>query len=394
MNTYNFTERQAKAILDLKLNRLVNMEISKIANEKEDLVNKINHYNLLLTDKNEFLKVIEQNLREVSDKYGDERRTIIDNLNEEEPIIEEKAIIAYISKNGAVIAKEISGITTQKRNTVGTKIKFSDKRDSIWTTIAGKTTEQVLVFTNLGKSYSFQLSEIPLEQEIYINQLLDFKNGEYITNILPYEKVKTYKYVIFATKNGTVKKTKIDEYLGNSKKTGLIALKMREGDSLVSIQLIKDEDDKVFLATKKGNSLLLNQTDFSPIGRNTIGVKGISLSENDELISMQVASNNTIEVLSITAQGYGKRTRIEEYPLCNRAIKGNLVCKYKEDNDFLVSALLLTNRDKQILINTKLSSLKIDLNTIPLQGRNTIGLSLIKTNENNSVINSILLEKS
>ena len=137
-------------------------------------------------------------------------------------------------------------------------------------------------------------------------------------NILPYEKVKTYKYVIFATKNGTVKKTKIDEYLGNSKKTGLIALKMREGDSLVSIQLIKDEDDKVFLATKKGNSLLLNQTDFSPIGRNTIGVKGISLSENDELISMQVASNNTIEVLSITAQGYGKRTRIEEYPVCNR----------------------------------------------------------------------------
>lgn len=394
MNTYNFTERQAKAILDLKLNRLVNMEISKIANEKEDLVNKINHYNLLLTDKNEFLKVIEQNLREVSDKYGDERRTIIDNLNEEEPIIEEKAIIAYISKNGAVIAKEISGITTQKRNTVGTKIKFSDKRDSIWTTIAGKTTEQVLVFTNLGKSYSFQLSEIPLGQEIYINQLLDFKNGEYITNILPYEKVKTYKYVIFATKNGTIKKTKIDEYLGNSKKTGLIALKMREGDSLVSIQLIKDEDDKVFLATKKGNSLLLNQTDFSPIGRNTIGVKGVSLSENDELISMQVASSNTIEVLSITAQGYGKRTRIEEYPVCNRAIKGNLICKYKEDNDFLVSALLLTNRDKQILINTKLSSLKIDLNAIPLQGRNTIGLSLIKTNENNSVINSILLEKS
>ena len=224
--------------------------------------------------------------------------------------------------------------------------------------------------------------------------VLDFKNGEYITNILPYEKVKTYKYVIFATKNGTVKKTKIDEYLGNSKKTGLIALKMREGDSLVSIQLIKDEDDKVFLATKKGNSLLLNQTDFSPIGRNTIGVKGISLSENDELISMQVASNNTIEVLSITAQGYGKRTRIEEYPVCNRAIKGNLICKYKEDNDFLVSALLLTNRDKQILINTKLSSLKIDLNAIPLQGRNTIGLSLIKTNENNSVINSILLEKS
>ena len=169
---------------------------------------------------------------------------------------------------------------------------------------------------------------------------------------------------------------------------------MREGDSLVSIQLIKDEDDKVFLATKKGNSLLLNQTDFSPIGRNTIGVKGISLSENDELISMQIASNNTIEVLPITAQGYGKRTRIEEYPVCNRAIKGNLICKYKEDNDFLVSALLLTNRDKQILINTKLSSLKIDLNTIPLQGRNTIGLSLIKTNENNSVINSILLEKS
>ena len=157
MNTFGFSERQAKAILDLKLNRLVNMEIAKIQQEKQNLEEKIEYYNLLLTNEKEFLTVIENNLQEVSKKYGDDRRTIIDNISEEAPIVEEKAIIAYISKRGAIIAREIGELSTQKRNTVGSKIKFADKNDYIWKTIAGKNTEQVLIFTNLGKAYNLQL---------------------------------------------------------------------------------------------------------------------------------------------------------------------------------------------------------------------------------------------
>lgn len=392
MNTYGFSERQAKAILDLKLNRLVNMEIAKIQEEKRTLESKIEHYNLLLTNEKEFLTVIENNLQEVSKKYGDDRRTIVDNVSEEAPIVEEKAIIAYISKRGAIIAREIGELSTQKRNTVGSKIKFADKNDYIWKTIAGKNTEQVLIFTNLGKSYSLQLSDIPLNEETYINQLLTLKNDEYVTNILSYDNAKSYKYVIFATKNGTVKKTEMKEYLGGSKKSGLIALKVREDDELISTQLIENDNDRIFLATRNGNCLLIEQNDFSATGRNTIGVKGINLSDGDELITMQIVTDNTLEVVSITAKGYGKRTLIKEFSLANRATKGNLVCKYKEDDDYLASALLITQRDRTLIVNSKLSSLRMDINSIPVQSRATIGVQLIKMTANNLVKNAILLE--
>lgn len=392
MNNFNFSERQAKAILDLKLNRLVNMEIAKIQNEKEKLEKEIEHLNLILTNKEEFLKVIENNLREVSKKYGDDRRTIIENISEEAPIVEEKAIIAYISNNGAIIAREVSELSTQKRGTVGAKIKFSNKTDFIWKTIVGKNTEQVLVFTNLGKSYSLQLSEIPLNEEIYINQLLDLRDLEYVTNILSYDNAKKYKYVVFATKKGTVKKTDIKEYLGSSRKSGLIALKVREDDELISTQLISKEDEKILLVAKKGNCLMINQSDISSTGRNTMGVKGISLSTEDELIAMEVVTENVTEVLTITSKGYAKRTPIDEFYTGTRATKGGAICKFKEENDYLADMVLLTDQ-KEVIVNSKLSSLKLMISNIPSQGRTTIGVQTIKMLGNNLVNNLILLEK-
>lgn len=391
MDKYNFSERQAKAILDLKLNRLVNMEIAKIEKEKEDLENQIDHYNLLLTDEKEFLKVIESNLLEVSKKYGDERRTIIENISEEAPIIEEKAIIAYFSKNGAIVTREIDNLVTQKRKTIGTKIKFSNKNDYNWKTIIGKTTEQILIFTNLGKSYTLQLSEIPLNEEIYIHQLLQLKENEYITNILSYNNAKKYRYVIFATKKGIIKKTKIEEYLGSTRKTGLIALKTREDDELINTQLIENEDDKILLATKKGNCLLLEQNSVSATGRNTLGVKGINLSKDDELIGMQIIDSKAEEIISITANGYGKRTSINEFNIGTRATKGTQICKFKEENDCLVDIITWNLTEKTIIINTKLSSLKLNIEDIPLQGKSAMGVQLVKTNNTNLVKNAILL---
>lgn len=392
MQTYNFSERQAKAILDLKLNRLVNMEITKIEQEKEKLLKEIDYYNLLLTNKVEFLKIIEKNLTDVSKKYGDSRRTVIENISEDAPIIEEKAIVAYFSNNGAIIAKELANVLTQKRGTVGSKIKFSNRNDYIWKTIAGKTTEQILIFTNLGKSYVLELSNIPLTEEIYINQLLDLKSNEYITNILPFNKAKNYKYVVFATRNGTVKKTLVSEYLKGARKSGLIALKTREDDQLISTKLIENEEEKIILVTKKGNSLVINQNDISTTARNTIGVKGINLAADDELIAMDVITKHTKELLTISARGYAKRTSIKEFSTATRATKGNSCSKFKEDNDYLVDAILLSN-DEELIVNSKLSSLKIKVDTIPLQGKATVGVQTIKV-ANTNLVNSItLLEK-
>ena len=394
MDNFNFTERQAKAILDLKLNRLVNMEIVKIEQEKSKLEQEIDYFNLLLTDKNAFLKVIENNLMEVSKFYGDDRRTIIENINEEAPIIEEKAVIAYISKRGAIIAKEINELTTQKRGTVGSKIKFSDKNDFIWKTIVGKNTEQVLIFTNLGKSYNLELSSIPLTEETYINQLLNLQSQEYVTNILSYDNAKNYQYVVFATKNGTIKKTLVSEYLRSARKNGLIALKIREDDQLISTKLIEGKDEKIIFATKKGNCLVINHTDINETGRNTIGVKGINLSEEDELVSMDIITKNTEEVLTISAKGYAKRTSIKEFSIGNRATKGSYICKFKEDDDYLADLALLNKNNKEIIVNSKLSSLKIKIDTIPLQGRATMGVQTIKIVNTNLINDLVLLENS
>ena len=277
MNVYNFSERQAKAILDLKLNRLVNMEITKIQEEKESLEKNIAYYNLLLTDKHEFLSVIENDLKKIAQLYGDDRRTIITNISEEAPIVEETAIIVYISTSGAIIAKKMDEVNTQQRRTVGDKIKFANRNDGIWKTIAGKTTEQMLVFTNLGKSYSLKLSDIPLNEEIYINQLLNLKTGEHIINTLSFDSAKKCQYVVFATKKGIIKKTRINEYLSSTRKSGLVALKIREDDTLISTQMIVNSNDKILLATKNGKYLLLEQDDFSSTARQTIGIKGINL---------------------------------------------------------------------------------------------------------------------
>lgn len=392
MNNFGFSERQAKAILDLKLNRLVNMEIAKIEQEKVKLEEEISYYNLLLTNETEFLKVIENNLTEVSKKYGDDRRTNIENISEEAPIVEEKVIIAYISKRGAIIAKEMNELSTQRRGTVGSKIKFADKNDYIWKTIVGKNTEQVLIFTNLGKSYNLQLSSIPLNEETYINQLLQLKTNEYVTNILSYDNAKNYKYVVFATKNGTIKKTDMREYLNGARKTGLIALKLRDDDELISTKLITNETDRIIFATKKGNCLVINQNDISATVRNTIGVKGIKLAADDQLISMDIITNNTTEVLTVSAKGYAKRSLIEEFSNSTRATKGNSICKFKEEDDYLADMILLTKNNKEIIVNSRLSSLKLMINTIPLQGKTTIGVQTIKVANTNLVNNLILLE--
>ena len=209
---------------------------------------------------------------------------------------------------------------------------------------------------------------------------------------MSFDNANKYKFVVFATKNGTIKKTNIKEYLNTSRKTGLIALKVREDDELISTQLIEKDTDKIFLATKKGNCLVIEQNDISSTGRNTIGVKGIGLSNDDELITMQVITDDVVEIASITARGYGKRTLINEFQIANRATKGNKICKFKEDNDYLAAVALLTKKSKTLIVNSKLSSLKLDINSISTQGRDTIGVQIIKVINSNFVKNVILLE--
>ena len=392
MTNYDFSERQAKAILDLKLNRLVNMEIAKIEQEKLKLEEQIDYYNLLLTNETEFLKVIEKSLREVSEKYGDDRRTVITNISEEAPIVEEKAIIAYFSNQGSIIAKNLDDLTVQNKNTIGSKIKFSDKKAVVNSIVVGKTTEQVLIFTNLGKSYILALSNLSLIEENFVTQLLELQPNEYVTNIISFNNVKKYKYVLFGTKQGMVKKTRIDEYLNSSKKKGLIALKMREDDELVNVQMIENDED-LLITTRNGFFVRFNHSLITPTARNTIGIKGIKLGDNDIVIGMQVINNKTDELLIVSEKGFGKRTNIEEFTECSRATRGKFVTKLEED-DFVASALVLnSNKVGSIVINTKTSVLKINANAVPSSSKIARGAPIVKLKEGNCVKGITILEK-
>lgn len=392
MTNYDFSERQAKAILDLKLNRLVNMEIVKIEQEKLKLEEQIDYYNLLLTNETEFLKVIEKSLREVSEKYGDDRRTVITNISEEAPIVEEKAIIAYFSNQGSIIAKNLDDLTVQNKNTIGSKIKFSDKKAVVNSIVVGKTTEQVLIFTNLGKSYILALSNLSLIEENFVTQLLELQPNEYVTNIISFNNVKKYKYVLFGTKQGMVKKTRIDEYLNSSKKKGLIALKMREDDELVNVQMIENDED-LLITTRNGFFVRFNHSLITPTARDTIGIKGIKLGDNDIVISMQVINNKTDELLIVSEKGFGKRTNIEEFTECSRAIRGKFVTKL-EENDFVASVLVLnSNKVGSIVINTKTTVLKINANAVPSFSKIARGMPIVKLKEGNCVKGITILEK-
>lgn len=394
MNTYGLSEIQAKAILDMKLQRLTKLSAVEIEQKLNDFKTEAEEHKKIFTIKEELDKETIKELTEIKKKYGDKRRTknLTLSLEDESIKVEEKNIIAYISNKGAIIAKELDDLVIQRRGTLGSKIKFTNKNDIIWKTIIGKTTDQVIVFTNKGKSYTISLSNIPIGEETYINQLLELEGLEYVTNILSYDQAKSYKYVIFATKNGIVKKTLLSEYLGSSRKTGLIAIKMREDDQLVTTQLIENENDKVMLTTKRGNCLVVDQKDIGATGRNTIGVKGINLSEADQLISMQIVEKDTVEVLTVSAQGYAKRTSIDEFSVGTRATKGTLVCKFKEENDYLADVVVLNKNSTELVVNSKLSSLKILIDTIPLQGKATVGVQTIKVLNNNLINNLILLE--
>ena len=241
------------------------------------------------------------------------------------------------------------------------------------------------MFTNKGQSYVVSLSDFPLNEEFYVNQIVNLKEFEYVTNILTFDKAKTYKYVVFATKNGTVKKTVLKEYLGSSKKNGILAIKLREDDELISTQLIENEDDKILLTTHNGLGLLIKQDDIGDTGRATMGVKGINLNKNDYVCSMQVVTKNTTEVLTVTNKGYGKRTPIDEFNVATRATKGQKVCGFKDEKDTLAYMVVLNQNNEEMIINSKISSLKMLISTIPVQGKNTIGVQIIKISDTSYV---------
>lgn len=361
-------EVQAKAILDLKLSRLSRLDISKLREEENGLLKEKSRIEAILSDDVLLKKEIEKGLREVAEKFGDARRTQILNLEETEEgeVVEKKRLSVSFTNKGGVFSNEISSLCTQKRGSVGTRLKL-EKGEYIVENVVGDNTEQVLLFTSNGLCRKMALGDFKVGEKDY----LQLDEGEQLCAAT----LMAYKdYVLFATRNGMVKKTLLSNFSVGRNST-VKSLTLAEGDSLVSVCFLNKE--RLGILTKWGNFVIIKSEDVREVGRVAQGVKGISLKEGDEVVSVRAIPDSTIEILSAASNGDAKRTSITEYGVQGRATKGAKIQSGAQFGDFYP----LTN-ENEILANGTSTQLCLSIADIALSGRAAQGVRLMKLKPN------------
>ena len=361
-------EAQAKAILDLKLSRLTHLDVSKLTSEKTELEKELARIEAILANEVLLKKEIEKGLREVAEKFGDARRTQILNLEETEEgeAVEKKRLSVSFTNKGGVFSNEISTLYTQKRGSVGTRLKL-EKGEYIVENIVGDSTELVLLFTSNGLCRKMALGDFKIGEKNY----LQLDEGEQLCAAT----LMAYKdYVLFATRNGMVKKTLLSNFSVGRNST-VKSLTLTKGDALISVCFLNKE--RIGILTKGGNFVIIKSEDVREVGRVAQGVKGITLKEGDEVVSVRAIPNSTVEILSATSNGDAKRTSITEYGVQGRATKGLKIQNGVQFGDFYP----LTN-ESEILANGTATQLCLSISDIALSGRATQGVRLMKLKPN------------
>lgn len=376
------TEIQAKAILDIKLARLAHLEVDKIIKERNGLESDKDRITSILMDENLLKKEIEKGLIEVMNKFGDERRTKILNIEGEDDEPKEiKTINVNITNQNNIYISESSSLYTQSRGSVGHKIKL-DKGEFIVNSLNAENIDSILLFTNFGNFFSIKVNDFPLEEKTYLGNYINLKENEEVLTGLSLNKNKLKENLVFVTKKGIVKKTSLEEY-NSRKQIGVKAIELEEGDKLISVLLVNNE--KLGLLTKEGNFLMFNPSEIRQTGRVTKGVKGIKLQEGDSVVSARLIDKATREFASITKKGYTKRTNKEEFSYGSRYTKGKRIQNLKEEDDYLVDFLPI-ERDNKIMIVTSNTQLKIGVDSIPLIGKDTYGAKATKLSQNSRIV--------
>lgn len=372
---YQFSDEQAKAILDMKLSKLARIEKEKLEQEKIEIEKNIRLWEYILGPG--FEEEVIRQISEIKKNYGDARRTEVKTIftgDSDAPAVE-KELVVHISEKGTVIATEASQYVIQSRGGKGMKIKMRPG-DLLKETVRGSNSEYLILLSNKGKSYNLYLNDLEVGKETHFKSLLELEDGEEIITLLPYSKTNDYDYIVFLTKNGTLKKTPIEEYK-TKKQTGLIAIKFREGDELASIAFAKKKDN-LFIVSRNGYTIQIREDSVSETGRVSIGVSGIKLGAGDTALAVIPIRENFIEICTITDGGFVKRTPISDFNITNRATKGVLIQKLKED-DKIASATCLTQVDKSVIIISETNTIKIPIADIPSLSRQTQGNYAMKT---------------
>lgn len=379
--TFGFTEIQAKAILDIKLARLAHLEISKLEKEKNDLEQEKERIEAILQDENLLKKEIEIGLRNVANKFGDERRTKILNIsNENEEPTEIRQLILNFTNIGNIFISESSTLYTQKKGGVGTKFKL-EKGEYVVSNRVGDNTDTVLFFSNRGNFYHLKMSELPVGEKIHTSGLISIHSYEEIRAATILSKKSEKKYIIFITKKGIMKKSLISEY--NIKRSGgARAIELGENDEIVSILFTNEEPCGIL--TAEGNLLLTQTKDVRAIGRIAKGIRGIKLNDNDYVVSARPIPNSTKKIMSISGLGLSKKTDITEFTYTGKNTKGKKIQKII-NSDFMVDFIPITT-EKEILVVSSGAQLKVSLDEITNLSRDAQGSKTIKLKNNEKVI--------
>ena len=383
----SINETQAKAILDIKLSRLTKLDISKLENEKKTLEAERERITLILQDEVLFKKEIEKGLREVASKFGDARRTQILNLQEKEDgeeIIEEKRIVVSLTNYNNLYVNETSTLMTQKRNSVGSKLKL-EEGEYVIETISDSNLGSLMLFSDRGRYYNYELKDLSIGKTACWS-ILQLGDGEHITNLTTYSKAKDLSYIVFVTKDGLVKKSLLEDYKAR-KVTGAQGIKLKEGDEVVSISFVNEEP--IGILSKKGQFVIITTKDIRPIGRIATGVKGIKLGENDYAV-YAMPITDCKDIITVSKNGMISRTDRKEFSLSGRDTKGTKIQKLGEDDE--MRSFCLWNGEEEILVASTGNALRFPVSTIPTTGRGAQGVRALKLGENNKVINAMILK--
>ncbi len=388
-NLYRLSEAQAQAILELRLHRLTGLEQDKIISEYKQLLEQIDEYLHILASDERLMEVIREELEEVREKYGDERRTEIiqDYLNlTAEDLITEEDMVVTMSHEGYVKSQPLDDYKAQRRGGRGKSATATKEEDFVEKLIIANTHDTILCFSSTGKVYWLKVYQLPVASRSsrgkpFVN-LLPLEEGERINAMLTVREYSADKYIFMATAAGTVKKTPLKEF-ERQRANGKIAIDLRENDTLVGVD-ITDGKQNILLFSSDGKAVCFNERDVRSMGRTAAGVRGIRLQPGQKVISLIVASEGT--VLIVTENGYGKRTRLEEFTLHKRGGQGLIAIQTSERNGAVVGAVLVNDDDEIMLITNGGTLVRTRVSEIRVMGRNTQGVTVIKPDKGEKVV--------
>lgn len=387
---FSLSDKQAQAILDMRLQRLTGLEREKLENEYNELLEKISYFKQVLADEKLVLGIIKEELTEVRKKFGDARKTSIndeDTKIEIEDLIAQEDVVITMTHSGYIKRLPIDTYKSQKRGGRGVAGLATKESDIVEHLFITTTHHHLLVFTNVGKVYRLKVHEIPegsrQAKGTAIINILGLGSQEVVTALIPVKTFDDDTYLVMATKKGIVKKTVLTAY-DTSRKDGIIGIHLDDEDELIGVRMTKGMVD-LLLATAKGMIIRFGEKDVRVMGRISRGVKGITLSKGDYVQSM-VRTKENHDVLFITAKGYGKRTSINEFKVQNRGGKGVIGIKLTDKNGSLAAIRVVQENDDIMMISGEGIILRTEINEISKMGRTAQGVRLMKIGENDKLV--------